>query len=105
MKIVNKAKETDGYIVKDLERIRQRTNHKGRKLRKMIGGRSYYQLQTVIYYKTGLESIPVIKIDPAYTSKTCSQCEVKGVRHKHMFSCSSCGNIAHADVNVACLLP
>jgi putative transposase len=101
-KIVGKAKKTDSYIVvEDLEGIRERTNHKGRRLRKMIGGWSFYQLQSFIDYKASLEGIAVVKIDPAYSSKTCSECGVIGTRRKHIFCCKSCGNIADADVNAA----
>lgn len=101
-KIVEQAKQTNSYIVvEDLEGIRERTNHKGRRLRKMIGGWSFYQLQSFIMYKACLAAIAVIKVDPAYTSRTCWQCSELGSRRKHAFSCKSCGYIQDADINAA----
>jgi IS605 OrfB family transposase len=35
---------------------------------------SYFQLQTMIEYKAKMEGIELKKINPAYTSKTCSKC-------------------------------
>lgn len=60
---------------------------------------SFFQLETFIKYKASLYCIPIIYIDPAYTSKTCSRCgsinDVPGKR----FTCKKCGHEDHRDAN------
>lgn len=57
------------------------------------------EFRTMLSYKT-----KVIAINPAYTSQTCNEC---GARDKvsrvsqSEFACTSCGHIAHADINAA----
>lgn len=62
---------------------------------------AFAQLETFLRYKCALRGIPLIKVNPAYTSQTCSRC---GKRHKpsgKRFSCGSCGLTSHRDVNAA----
>lgn len=73
---------------------------KGKRLRKLLGGWAFYQLQTFIEYEAKLAGVAVKYVDAAYTSQTCSLCFQIGVRRKHKFSCS-CGYIADADYNAA----
>lgn len=101
-RLVKKAKDSHSYLVlEDLTGIRQRTNHKGRRLRKMIGGWSFHQLRMFLSYKAEIAGVPLVMVDPAYTSQTCSQCGLTGSRRKHLFSCKSCGNVQDAETNAA----
>lgn len=62
---------------------------------------AFAQLENFLRYKCALRGVPIIEVDPAYTSQTCSRC---GSRHKpagKLFSCGTCGRIAHRDVNAS----
>ena len=62
---------------------------------------SYAQLETFIRYKAALRGVPVISVNPAYTSQTCTRC---GSRHKpvgKLFRCGTCGHSNHRDVEAA----
>ena len=65
---------------------------------------SYYDLQSKIEYKAKLVGIEVRKIDPAYTSQTCSccgNCEEGQRVDQSTFICKKCGYKANADFNAA----
>jgi len=62
---------------------------------------AFAQLETFLRYKCALRGIPVIAVNPAYTSQDCSRC---GSRHKpsgKIFHCATCGHNSHRDVNAA----
>ncbi len=61
----------------------------------------YYDLEVKIRYKAALAGIPVEKVPPAYTSRTCCRCGAIGNRHRHSFHCQRCGYQGHADHNAA----
>lgn len=62
---------------------------------------SFYQLETFIKYKAALLGVPVIFVNPAYTSQTCSRCgNLNKANGKH-YKCCSCGYFCHRDVNAA----
>lgn len=87
--------------LEDLTGIRQRCNHKGRRLRKMLGNWAFYDLRQKITYKALEAGLRVVLVNPRNTSKTCSACGQIGVRRKHRFSCNSCGLVADADQNAS----
>ena len=62
---------------------------------------SYHLLVKFICYKAKLLGIPVIFVNPAYTSKDCSRCKKQGKRNGKLFKCQECGHVDHADVNAA----
>jgi putative transposase len=45
--------------------------------------------------------IPVLLVNPAFTSQTCSRCGNLGDRQRHRFCCPHCGFTLHADLNAA----
>lgn len=62
---------------------------------------SFYSLQRQVEKRALTRGIPVIYVNPAYTSKRCCRCGSFGRRSKKRFECPHCGYIAHADVNAA----
>ena len=101
-KLVKQARTTGRAIVmEDLTGIRQRTSKQSKALRRLLGGWSFYQLRLFVEYKAAEEGVVVRFVNPAYTSKSCSNCFALGSRRKHKFSCSTCGFTADADVNGA----
>lgn len=71
--IVAKAKDTSSIIaLENLKGIRKATVHKAQ--RGSLHSWSFYQLKSFIKYKSKLHGIPLVLIDPQYTSQTCPQC-------------------------------
>jgi putative transposase len=96
--IVQRAIETESAIaLEDLSEIRQTSNRRIKSLHKW----AFYQLKEFVSYKALASGIPVILVEPAYTSKTCHQCHHIGERKRKAFSCSFCGWSGDADFNGA----
>jgi putative transposase len=62
---------------------------------------SFFTLQKMVERRAHNRGIPVIYVNPAYTSKRCSRCGEFGRRTRKRFECPHCGYVAHADVNAA----
>lgn len=99
--IVAEAVKTGAATIsmEDLTYIRERIKM-GKRMRARLHRWSWRQLQDFVAYKAQEAGIDVVYIDPAYTSKTCSECHCLGTRVRSKFSCS-CGNLRHADANAA----
>ena len=100
-KIVEMAKVQHAALVfEDLGGIRK-TRKQYRSFKYALHSWSFYQLQTFVEYKAKLLGIPVLYVDPAYTSQDCSMCGARGQRDGKNFKCPACGHVDHADVNAA----
>ena len=102
--LVEKAKDTTrGIALEDLKHIRSRTTV--RKFdRAKHSGWAFFQLQAFIDYKAHLNGIPVVYVDPWYTSRTCAVCghaDKTNRKTQSHFQCVSCGHVANADTNAA----
>ena len=74
-KIVQTAKQASKAIgLEFLKGIRDRGHGYGRQMRRLLGNWSFDDLAAKIVYKAKEAGIPVIFVDPAYTSQTCHEC-------------------------------
>src|SRR5208337_2015092 len=72
--LVKLAKDTGcGIALEDLKGIRDRTTVQA-KHRARYPGWSFFQLSSFVEYKAALAGVPVVAVDPRYTSQTCSVC-------------------------------
>ncbi|MGA5137654.1 RNA-guided endonuclease InsQ/TnpB family protein [Streptomyces azureus] len=63
---------------------------------------SFAQLGQFITYKARKAGVPVVHVDPAYTSRTCAECghiDAANRVSQAWFACRSCGFVDHADRN------
>ena len=104
-RIVESAKGTGrGIAVEDLRYIRDRITARGSKARNRLSGWSFGQLAAFIGYKARLAGVAVEVVDPAYTSRTCSECghcEKSNRKSRSEFRCKACDHEQHADQNAA----
>jgi IS605 OrfB family transposase len=102
--IVAKAKATDSAIVlENLKGIRDRVTVK-RQQRNRHAGWSFNQLRSFLEYKAKLAGVPILIVDPRYSSRTCSvcgYCEKANRKSQAEFQCQHCGYSTNADFNAA----
>jgi len=73
-------------------------------LRSVLGKWAFYELASFIQYKAQLLGIPVIFVDPKYTSQQCSVCgfiSKENRKSQAEFVCLNCGHAENADINAA----
>lgn len=103
--LVKSAKEQGkGIAIEDLTGIRFTSKRRGKKFRTKLGNWSFYQLRSFLEYKSALNGVKLIVVEPAYTSQTCSSCNHKGKRTNKVFECTNenCEvDILDADFNAA----
>ncbi len=98
-RIVDEAASLGAAIaLEDLTGIRQRAKVR-KSQRREHHGWSFYQLREFITYKASIAGVPVVLVNPAYTSKTCSRCYHIGHRNGKDFKCGHCGLHIDADWN------
>ena len=99
--VVNLAKqENKAIVLEDLSGIRRNKKQK-KSFKYALHSWSFYQLRQFIVYKAKLLGVPVVFIQPQYTSQMCSRCGMVGNRQGKNFKCPHCGHIDHADANAA----
>jgi IS605 OrfB family transposase len=60
---------------------------------------AYSQLMQFLAYKAVLAGVPVVEVDPAYTSQECSRCGQRNKPERKVYRCSRCGSKTHRDAN------
>lgn len=79
----------------------QKGKIRGRALRRRLSLWQHGLIRACVRSLAQEHGLLVAKVDPRYTSKSCSRCGLRGKRHRHVFTCPHCGHTAHADVNAA----
>jgi putative transposase len=74
---------------------------RGRALRRRMSLWQRALIRTCVENKAQECGIKVAQVNPAYTSKNCSRCGLRGLRKRHSFTCPHCGYRHHADINAA----
>ncbi|MCC3771294.1 transposase [Streptomyces sp. UNOC14_S4] len=102
--IVTAAERTDsGIALENLTGIRSRVRHR-KDQRTSLHTWSFHQLAAFIEYKAKRAGVPLVYVDPAYTSQRCSECghiDRKNRVDQATFACRSCGTVMHADDNAS----
>jgi IS605 OrfB family transposase len=100
--VVAEAERTGrGIALEELTGIRDRVRLR-KPQRATHSGWSFAQLGQFIAYKARRVGVPVVYVDPAYTSRTCAECghiDRANRVSQAWFACRSCGFVDHADRN------
>ncbi|NYJ32266.1 RNA-guided endonuclease InsQ/TnpB family protein [Nocardiopsis aegyptia] len=102
--IVERAERTGhGIALEDLKGIRGRVRQ-AKHQRSTLHSWGFAQLRDFITYKARRAGVPVVVVDPAYSSQSCSECDHTSRRNRPsraVFSCTACGVVLHADTNAS----
>ena len=100
--VVAEAERTGrGIALEDLTGIRERVRLR-KPQRATHSSWAFAQLGAFIAYKACIAGVPVVHVDPAYTSRTCAECghiDKANRVSQAWFACRSCGFVDHADRN------
>ena len=103
-RIVTEAERTGrGIALEDLTGIRARVRLR-KPQRVTLHSWAFAQLGQFIAHKAARAGVPLVYVDPAYTSQMCSSCGHISKNNRPSqatFCCTSCGFAEHADVNAA----
>ncbi|MEY9993695.1 putative transposase [Streptomyces sp. V4I8] len=101
-RVVAEAERTGrGIALEDLTGIRERVRLR-KPQRATHSSWSFAQLGQFIAYKARNAGVPVVYVNPAYTSRTCAECghiDKANRVSQAWFACRSCGFVDHADRN------
>ncbi len=101
-RVVAEAERTGrGIALEDLTGIRERVRL-AKPQRATHSSWAFAQLGAFIAYKARIAGVPVVHVDPAYTSRTCAECghiDKANRVSQAWFACRSCGFVDHADRN------
>lgn len=89
----------DFVVMEKLNGIRQRCKHR-KEQRADFHSWAFHRLQFMIEYKCLEKGIPVVYVEPEYTSQRCPRCGIidkKNRRSQALFRCVSCGFQHNAD--------
>jgi IS605 OrfB family transposase len=88
--LVESAKEQGkGIAIEDLTNIRFTSKRRNKKFRTKLGRWNFGQLRSFLEYKSLLNSVQLVVVEPRYTSQTCSCCKHIGKRTNKVFKCTN----------------
>ena len=101
--VVAEAVRTGCSLIRmeDLRGIRDRLRIPNRHRNRMMSLWAFAQLQEFVRYKAALAGIGFERVNPAWTSQTCSSCGKRGIRDRETFVCTTCDVSLDADLNAA----
>jgi putative transposase len=98
--IVSSAKSQDkGIAIEDLTNIRFTSKRRNKKFKTKLGRWSFAQLRSFLEYKSLLNGVKLVVVNPRYTSQSCYVCHHIGERKNKSFKCTNCGLDTDADLN------
>jgi IS605 OrfB family transposase len=101
--VLDAERTSRGIALEELKGIRQRVTARSNQ-RARLGNWGFAQLGAFVSYKAKRAGIPVVFVDPRYTSRQCAECgciDKKNRSTQAKFSCVSCGHADNADHNAA----
>lgn len=88
--LVQSAKEQGkGIAIEDLTNIRFTSKRRNKKFRTKLGCWNFGQLRKFLEYKSLLNGVKLVVVEPRYTSQTCSCCKHIGKRTNKVFKCTN----------------
>lgn len=88
--IVKSAKEQGkGISIEDLTNIRFTSKRRNKKFRTKLGRWNFAQLRSFLEYKSLLNGVQLVVVEPRFTSQTCSSCFHIGKRTNKVFKCTN----------------
>jgi putative transposase len=99
LKVANMTASAKGTAAEPGVNIRQKAG-----LNRAILNQGWGSFETILNYKLEERGGILSKVDPRWTSQTCSACgcvDRKSRESQARFSCTNCGHEAHADTNAA----
>jgi IS605 OrfB family transposase len=100
--VVAEAERTGrGIALEELTGIRERVRLR-KPQRATMSSWAFAQLGAFVVYKGRKAGVPVVHVDPAYTSRTCAECghiDKANRVSQAFFACRNCGFVDHADRN------
>jgi putative transposase len=99
LKIKNMSASAAGTIEEPGSMVKQKSG-----LNRAILRNGWFQLRTMLEYKSAWVGGKVVLVKPHYTSQTCSQCghvDAGNRINQSKFVCKQCGYTANADINAA----
>lgn len=99
LKTKNMMRSAKGTVEAPGRNVKQKSG-----LNRSIAERGWHQVEQFLAYKVAERGGQFVKVDPAYTSQTCSKCgtiDKSSRKSQARFECQGCGHVDHADVNAA----
>ena len=86
-----------------MENLKVRNTIKNHKLTKSLTDAAWYKFREWLEYLGSIYGVPVVAVEPAYTSQNCSNCDSLVVKNlsTRTHNCLHCGYIADRDKNAA----